>query len=111
MSVLVGQFMFFYLWNTLLSQLQTNSIRKEETERIVAYQQQGVTVNCAHCNQPNYIPIRMDIDNEFECESCGKSNAVYIDVTIAQKSQSLDRSIWSISSLIKEKEDAEKRIQ
>ena len=108
-AVLAAQYVFFYLWNTILSHNRTNTLTREETERIVAFQQQGVTVNCAHCNQPNFIPVRMDEDNQFECESCGKHNAVYIDVTVAPKSQSLDRSILSINSLIKENQDAKKQ--
>lgn len=108
-ATLAAQYVFFYLWNTVLSHNRTNKMSQEETQRIVAYQQQGVTVNCAHCNQPNFIPVRMDQDNQFECEECGKHNAVYIDVTVAQKSQSLDRSILSINSLIKEQQDAEEK--
>lgn len=105
------QIIGFYLWNTLLQVLIKNKLEQEQTERIRVYEKQGVTANCAYCDKPNYVPIRMDESNSFNCEHCDKTNSLYIDITVAQKTDILDRDILSISSHIKEKIDAAEKIK
>lgn len=100
-----------YIYRSMLQTLERNNIRSEETKRIEIYSQQGVDASCAYCNAPNFIPVRMDDDNTFTCEACDKTNAVYIDVTIAQKTDIIDKQNLSVSSYIKEKIDATERIQ
>ena len=53
----------------------------------------------------------MDESNSFDCEHCGKTNSLYIDITVAQKTDILDRDILSINSHIKEKIDAAEKIK
>ena len=105
------QIIGFYLWNTLLQVLIKNKLEQEQTERIKVYEKQGVTANCAYCDKSNYVPIRMDESNSFDCEHCGKTNSLYIDITVAQKTDILDRDILSINSHIKEKIDAAEKIK
>lgn len=100
-----------YIYKSFLQTLERNSIRTEETKRIELYSQQGVDASCAYCNAVNFIPIRMDDDNSFECETCGKTNAVYLDVTVAQKTDIIDKQNLSVSSYIKDKVDATERLQ
>lgn len=57
----------------------------EETKRLELYAMQGTDVTCAHCNAAAFVPVRFDEDNSFDCDVCGKSNSVYIDVTTTQK--------------------------
>lgn len=109
LAYLIGQYILFYFWNSVLEQKQIKLLAQEETERIKIYNQHGVEANCAHCNHPNYIPIRMDEENQFICEQCGKPNAVYVDVTVAQKTEILDRERVSVNSYIKNKLDAEEK--
>ena len=97
---MTGQFVLFYLWNTYREFKQRMLNEREQTKRIEAYSQQGVTVECAHCRQPNYIPIRLDDVNEFNCEVCGKPNSVYVDITVAQQAALLDKQNLSITSLL-----------
>lgn len=83
---------------------------QEETKRLDMYSMQGTDVQCAYCRQINFIPIRFDEDNNFECESCGKKNSVYVDVTTTQKTdipQSPGMSIDPIISKTLDKEDDE----
>ena len=100
-----------YIYRSFLQTLERNNIRSEETKRIEMYSQQGVDANCAYCNATNFIPVRMDDDNSFACEACDKTNAVYIDVTVAQKTDIIDKQNLSVSSYIKEKIDATERLQ
>lgn len=100
---IIIQFVFFYLWNTY-TQYKLRLVQEiEETKRAELYTQQGVTVECAHCKSVNYIPVRMDQENGFDCEDCGKSNSVYIDVTVARKTEIVDK--------ITNKVDAERKLR
>lgn len=108
--VFITQLICSYVYRSFIQTLERNSMRVEETKRIEAYTQQGVDAACAYCNDMNYIPIRMDDDNTFDCESCGKTNAVYIDVTVAQKTDIINKQNLSVSSYIKDKIDATERL-
>ena len=102
-TTIIIQFIFFYLWNTY-TQYRLRLVQEvEETKREELYMQQGVTVECAHCKSMNYIPIRMDEENGFDCEDCGRSNSVYIDVTVARKTEIVDK--------ITNKLDAEQKLR
>ena len=101
----LGQFVLFYMWNSYVSYKLNLDINRQETERIKAFESQGVDVKCAHCNSVNYIPIRMDEDNGFECAACGKTNAVYVDVTVAQQTEFIDKR-KVLNTITEGKEDA-----
>ena len=100
-----------YIWNSLLQYTTRIKLEAEETKRIELYTQQGVTANCAYCKTPNYVPIRMDESNNFKCENCGKENSIYVDITVAQKTDIVDRQDLSVSEYIKDKVDAEERVR
>lgn len=102
-TTIILQFVLFYIWNTY-TQYKLRLVQEvEETKRTEMYTQQGVTVECAHCKSMNYIPIRMDQENGFDCEDCGRSNSVYIDVTVARKTEIVDK--------ITNKADAERKLR
>lgn len=81
-----------------------------ENKRIAELSKQGAFVECAHCGEDNFIPIRLDVDNEFECTSCNKNNSVYVNITIAQQTEPLDMDSLTVSTYIKERESAIKEI-
>lgn len=96
----------FYMWNSYVDMKLRQEDRIQETKRLELYESQGVDASCAYCNTSNYIPVRFDQDNDFECISCGKTNSVYVDITVAQKTDIMDRQNLSVNSYIKEKIDA-----
>ena len=102
-SVMCVQFIFFFIWNTVSLNLENARMDHEETERIKAYSHQGVDADCAHCSKPNFIPVRFDEKNEFECQHCEKINSVYINITTAQVTDILDRASLSVSAYIADK--------
>ena len=108
-SAICVQFIFFFIWNTVSSNLFQSRIEQEETERIKAYAQQGVDADCAYCAKPNFIPVRFDEKNEFECQHCDKTTSVYINITTAQVTDILDRDSLSVTSYISEKFDAKEK--
>lgn len=79
------QFVISFVWNSFARFFLENRMIDEETKRLELYAMQGTDVTCAHCNAVAFIPVRFDEDNSFNCEVCGKSNSVYVDVTTAQK--------------------------
>lgn len=107
----VVQVIFFYIWNSVSQSILTFRLEQEQTKQAEYFSQQGVEASCAHCNSINFVPVRMDQDNEFDCSSCGKSNSVYIDVVIAQKAQLIDKQQLSVSQYMKDKIDAAEQLQ
>ena len=105
------QIVGFYIWNSLLQVVLTIRVEKERTIQADMLSRQGIGVACAYCNDANYIPVRMDDDNNFTCEACDKENSVYIDITVAQKTDIIDKQSVSVNSYIKDKVDATQRIQ
>ena len=104
------QIIIFYVWNTYMEYKLKINESIQETRRQVEYSKQGVEVQCAHCSALNFIPIRMDEENKFICETCNKPNAVYIDVTVAQSATGINKEFLSVGSYVKDKEDAIKEI-
>lgn len=105
------QIIGFYIWNTILQTILRIRIEQEQTKQAEYFTRQGVDANCAHCNVINFIPVSMDQENEFNCMSCNKENAVYIDITVAQKTDIIDKQNLSIKSYIKDRVDAEQSIK
>jgi len=101
--VTLSQFIFFAIYNNIKRFIAERSADRELTLRITEFNKQSIDAPCAHCNVMNRVPIRMDIDNNFICENCGKPSAVYMSVTTAQKTQMIDTSRLNVSSYIAEK--------
>lgn len=109
-SILV-QIIVFYLWNSILGAVVRINLEKQETQRIEQYEKQGVDVSCAHCNAMNFIPIRVNDENSFNCTQCDKPNSVYVDITVAQKADLIGRDSLSIETYIKDKVDAANKLK
>ena len=105
------QLVVFYLWNSLMQVIMTSRVEVERTKQAELLSQQGVDANCAYCGNMNFIPMRMDETNDFKCQNCGKMNSVYVDVTIAQQTEILNKKTLSISAYNKGEDDAKSRIQ
>jgi transposase-like protein len=99
------QFVGFYIYNSIVQTILRIRIEQEQTKQAEYFTKQGVDVTCAHCNSMNYIPVSMEQDNEFSCTSCGKENAVYIDITVAQKTDIIDKQSLTINSYNKDTRD------
>tara|TARA_R110002167_G_scaffold9579_26_gene44391 strand:+ start:307 stop:771 length:465 start_codon:yes stop_codon:yes gene_type:complete len=90
--VIVVQVIFFALYNNISALFIRRNIERELTTRIHEYGKQGVEAECAHCTSRNFVPIRFDDDNNFMCEECGGANALYINITTAQKTHPMNVS-------------------
>jgi hypothetical protein len=104
------QIIIFYVWNTYMEYRMRVNESIQETRRVIEYSKQGVEVQCAHCKALNFIPVRLDEENNFTCDTCNKPNAVYIDITIAQSATGINKESLSVGSYVKDKEAAIKEI-
>jgi len=102
----VGQLVFFYVFNTILQYSTLLKNKKLENERIAEFTKQGIDLECANCNQKNFVPIRFAEDNTFTCLKCTEANAVYINITTAQTTNPVDLRALSTTAIIREKEEA-----
>ncbi len=109
-GTILAQFIFFMLYNNWMKRRAENLLEVELTTRIQEYTKQGVDLECAYCKAPNYVPIRMDEDNDFVCEECNKTNAVYISLTTAQKTQPINMLPLSVNTLIADELEAKESI-
>ena len=48
------------------------------------FSKQFAEVSCAFCSTKNNVPIVITGTNEFECNTCGKRTAVYVNLEVAQ---------------------------
>lgn len=103
---MVGQFAVFWLFNTWLRKQHMIQTNKLENERIKEFSKQAVDVECSYCKSTNLIPVRFDVDNDFECTNCGKPNAVYIGVTVTQKTTPLNVSPLMVNTLNPDEQQA-----
>lgn len=102
-AAICAQFVLFFIYNSIIEYLHKSNLEQQFTERERIYSEQGVDVTCASCGSHSFIPIKMDGDNEFECEVCGVANSVYINITTAQKTEPLDRKMLSVDAYIADK--------
>lgn len=102
----ISQIAFFYIWNSYIEYRLRYNESVQETARIESYNMQGVEARCAHCNSINFIPIRFDDNNQFQCTECDKTNSVYIDVTIAQSADVLNKKAISVGNFNGDRQSA-----
>ena len=103
---LVGQFAGFWLFNTWIRKQHIIKTGQLENERIKEFSKQAVEVECSYCKTSNLIPVRFDIDNDFNCSNCGKPNAVYVGVTVTQKTTPLNVSPLMVNTLNPDEQQA-----
>lgn len=81
---LLFQWFFFYIWNGY----QENKIRLIQerlvNERIAEFAKQGTDTECQYCRQKQFIFLRFDVPNQFNCVKCNRPNSVFIAVEAAQ---------------------------
>ena len=84
---LVTLLLQFFCWNGLQYVMQVRSqirIKEMEKDIITEVAKQSILIPCAYCKQENYVSVRFDINNEFECEGCNKNNVIYMNIESAQ---------------------------
>lgn len=87
-SLITGQFWGFFLLAFVLqfvifAIVNTFLIRKDQTEgtRLINQQLEAVSkhvlkLSCAYCKTINVVPVVLNQENRFKCESCNQVNGV-----------------------------------
>ena len=105
----IVQVIFFMLYNNISQKILQIKTEQEITNQIDLMSKQTVELKCAYCGHINTIPIELSRDNKFECEECEKTNAVYVAITTAQKTEipdSVDRT--KVTTLIQQELEAKR---
>ena len=99
----------------LLGQWSTTKMiiknKQLENERIIEFTKQGVSVECSYCSEVNFVPIRFDIKNEFDCNKCGKKNAIYLDIITTQITNPIQSARLQIQTINSDEQSAIDKIQ
>ena len=103
---IILQFIGFWMFNTITQRIFQVKEKRLDNERIAEFSKQGVEVECAYCKTTNLVPVRFDIDNDFACVNCDKPNAIYIGVTVTQKTTPLNVSPLMINTLNPDEQQA-----
>lgn len=85
-------------------------IIEQQSNLITQIDQEANEAPCAYCGAVNLIPISPGTDNDFDCLECGKTNSVYVNVTIAQKTVPIDAQPYEITNFNENLQSAKDRI-
>ena len=56
---------------------------EQEKSLLDSIAKQSVALPCQSCEGRSVVPIRLDIDNSFDCDHCGERNVVYVNIETA----------------------------
>lgn len=93
------QFVSFWVFNSILQHIKQVKMTQLENERIAEYTKQSITAECAYCKTSNLIPLRVNNANDFDCTNCNKPNAIYIGITVTQKTNPMNVDSLAINTL------------
>ena len=71
-----GQFVLFFILNTFLQKKDDAEATKLATEQLNALSKYVVMLTCSYCSKSNPVPIILNQENRFKCESCQQTNGV-----------------------------------
>lgn len=98
------QFVFHWSVGYIMNIVATLRNKQLENQRIAEFSKQSVNVNCAYCRQTNTVPVRFESYNDFTCENCGKPNAIYVNLTVTQKTTPLNVKPVNINTVDEEEQ-------
>lgn len=92
------QFALSWYLKTYIAHKRNIALTQQQTALLEQIETEATEAPCAYCNTINMIPIQPDINNDFECTECGETNAVYVNITIAQKSVPIDKPEYDVTN-------------
>ena len=107
---MILQFIVSYFFNTWTDLKNNRELADREADLLKEFNKQGAEVPCAYCGELNYIPIRTDVPNDYECGKCNKENAVYISITGAQKTNPLQADPLEVMAYNTQLQEAKDKI-
>lgn len=93
------QFIGFWMFNSIMQHVRQVKMTELENQRIAEYTKQSINVECSYCKSNNLIPLHVNGDNDFKCVNCGKENAVYVGITVTQKTNPMNVDSLAVNTL------------
>lgn len=84
--------------NTINDSMEKRLAIKEQGKLLAQIESETVEAPCAYCGEVNLIPVSPTQDNDFECLACGERNAVYVNITVAQKAVQFDAQPFEVTN-------------
>jgi hypothetical protein len=84
LMALMLQFVIFAIVNTFLRRKDLIETTKLINEQLEAASKHLINLSCAYCQVTNTIPIVLNEENRFKCESCNQVNSVKMQFFAAQ---------------------------
>jgi len=95
------QLLFFVLYNTVRQTSDYETISRIETDRLNAEAKYKVKLGCSYCKIANVVPIVLNTENRYKCESCNQINGVKLQFISTQITTPITTPIpEAISSII-----------
>ncbi len=82
-----------YIMDLFFKYKTQNKILKFEIDTKTLELQQSVEVSCAYCKVINVIPVKLNIRNTFECNSCKQINLMIFQFATAQVTTPLETNL------------------
>ena len=90
------QFIIFAIINTFLQRKDNIEGAKLLNEQLEAFSKFTIQLACAYCKKPNIVPITLNQENRFQCESCNQVNAVKMQFLAAQITTPLQKVVMPV---------------
>jgi len=84
------QIIIFNIFKYMRDGYMTVRLKELQVQEIQSIEKQGIELSCAHCKAETYVPIRFDEQNQFKCPECGNDNSIYVNITVARETTSLN---------------------
>lgn len=105
---IVIQIVIGYIYNTWSQDRFEKNLSLKQLELQREIEETAAQATCAYCGEINLIPITPGGDNDFDCLHCEKTNAVYLNITVAQKTNLSNLPPYEISNLDSTLEETKK---
>jgi hypothetical protein len=85
------QFILFAIINTFLQRKDQLDVNKVLNEQLEALSKISVQLACSYCKTSNIIPITLNQENRFQCQSCNQVNGIKMQFFSTQLTTPLNK--------------------
>lgn len=96
---LVLQFIVFAIVNTFIRRKDFIETTKVLNEQLEATSKHLINITCAYCQVSNTVPLVLNQENRFECESCKQINSIKMQFFAAQITTPLKKIVMPLEDL------------
>jgi hypothetical protein len=87
------QFVLFFVLNTILQKKDEETEAKITTDQLNALSKYVIKLTCAYCSNSNSVPIVLNNENKYKCESCQQVNGVKMQFFSTQITVPLEKVV------------------